>query len=95
MRLTGGQTYRTRDTAKCAKVVNGELLVYILPYKEEIPGKKLFLCTVSEGETVPFLDLQIEEVQWNFQLVALEQAEIEIVVAEASLEEIQKILPDV
>lgn len=90
MRLKGGQTYRTQDVSLCGRVVSGTLLVYILPYKEDIPGKKLFLCAVSEGEIIPFLALETEGVCWNFQLAALEEAEIETGHADASLADARK-----
>lgn len=91
MRLKGGQTYRTKDALLCARVLSGELFVYVLPYEKELSGKKLFLCTVSEGETVPFLDMQADGKQWNFQLAAMEEAQIELIKAdETSLEEIRR-----
>ncbi len=90
MRLKGGQTYRTQDVSLWVRVVSGSLLVYILPYKENIPGKKLFLCTVSKGEIIPFLDLEMEGARWNFQLAALEEAEIETDRADTSLEEVRR-----
>lgn len=90
MRLRGGQTYRTEDESRCAKVVSGNLLVYILPYRKGIPGKKLYLCTVSEGECIPFLKLREGELCWNFQFMALEQAELEIFSDSHSLAAIRK-----
>lgn len=76
MKLQGGQTYRTQDTAICGQVAAGSLLVYIVPYEGEIPGKKMYLCTVSEGDYIPFLDMEMSEKHWNFQLAAQERAEI-------------------
>ena len=65
MKLQGGQTYRTQDTAMCGQVAAGSLLVYIVPYKGEIPGKKMYLCTVSEGDYIPFLDMEMSECIWK------------------------------
>ncbi len=90
MKLKGGQTYRTQNASTCARVISGNLLVYIVPYEGDISGKKMFLCTVSEGGMIPFLDMQMDGKCWNFQLAALEEAEIEIVGGGDSLGKIRE-----
>lgn len=89
MELKVGKSYRTLDASLYGKVISGSLLVHIIPYENDIPRRKLYLCTVMAGEDIPFLDIQAEGKEWSFQLSALEPAELELIRSESSLGEVR------
>ncbi len=94
MELKAGKTYRTRDASIYGRVVKGSLLVHILPYEDNVPCRKLYLCTVKAGEDIPFLDREAEGKDWSFQLTALEPAEIELNRTGISLEKVRRVFAE-
>ena len=88
--LEEGRAYRTSDASLYGKVISGSILVYIQPYKDDIPQRKQYLNTLCEGDCVPFLDFYMDEKHWGFQLRALEKSKIEIICSEEDLPKVRK-----
>ncbi len=75
IQLRGGQCHLTQDEKQFYQVVEGEVLVYLLPYKEKKPGRRLFIYQAKQGEKIPALCWSNEQLgQWIFGLVALDSA---------------------
>lgn len=52
MKLQGGQLHITRNDV-IYEVVKGHILVYLMPYKDDKPGRRHFLLECREGERIP------------------------------------------
>ena len=78
--LKGGDTYITKDATAAFKVQSGDTLIYIVPLKNGMPGRRSFIYEASTGEVFPsFFYRDIEYSDWAFCLVAVDEAKIEII----------------
>lgn len=77
--LKGGDYYITEKAENAYRVTNGTVLVFIVPYNNNVVGRRSFLYEAAEGETIPgFSYRDIEYCNWRFCFVAVEEAEISV-----------------
>ena len=77
-KLKGGAYIITDDASTLWKVISGTLLVYIVPYKNKIPGRRSFIYEANENEMIPsycYRDMNYQE--WRFLFTPLEEVELE------------------
>lgn len=75
--LKGGEVYLTRSETTAYKVVEGTVLMYIVPLKNGQPGRRSFIYQAEQGEVIPsFAYRDIEYCEWSFCLVAVDEAVI-------------------
>lgn len=75
IRLKGGQKLITDDPRKAWQVLEGHVLVYVLPLEEGRPGRRFLIGEMTEGEWIPSLCWENDKLgSWRFALIALEQA---------------------
>ena len=78
--LYGGDYHITNDGENAYIVKKGVVLVYIIPYKNDEPGRRSFVYEAHQGEVIPSLVYRDNEYcNWRFCFVALESAELSIV----------------
>ena len=76
--LSGSQTLIPHGAKDGYRVLSGTVLVYVVPWKQEAPGRRLLLCEVPEGRIIPsfvYRDQQYDH--WRFCLVAKDEARLE------------------
>lgn len=89
--LQGGQCYLTQKTKQVYEVIEGQVLVYLIPYRDEKRGRRLLIHQASPKENIPALCWSDEQLgDWVFGLVALDYAVLEQKTVQAS-EEMEKI----
>lgn len=75
--LSGGDSFITQQKMTAYKVTQGTVLVYIVPYANEKPGRRSFLTEVRTGGMIPAFSYQDPEYrQWRFCLSAMESASL-------------------
>lgn len=78
--LKGGETFITNKGDDAYRVISGSILVYIVPIKKGVSGRRSFVYEASANETLPgFCYRDIEYCEWRFCFVALEQAEFQVI----------------
>ena len=78
--LKGGSFYVTERASDAFKVIEGSILIYIVPLKETGIGRRSFIYQAYENEVFPsFAYKDIEYCQWRFCLVAVDEAIVEII----------------
>lgn len=76
--LKGGMAHITEQAEYAYRVLAGNVFVYILPYREERPGRRFLLYEAREGDCIPSLAWEQEKLgNWRFCLVALDSAQLE------------------
>lgn len=76
--LKGGEYYLTENDNDAYRVLSGNVMVFIVPLHKSI-GRRSFVYEAKQGETIPgFAYKDIEYCNWRFCLVAVDQAEIQI-----------------
>ena len=74
--IHGGELYITPGSAAVYTVASGHVLVYLFPYEDGVPGRRLFLHEAQEGERIPGFASDTELLgSWRLGLVALDHAE--------------------
>ena len=77
--LYGGEIYLSKNASETYTVKDGNVLVYIAPVANNMPGRRLFICEAVCGDVIPsFNYTDFDDQKWVFCLVALERAEIQI-----------------
>lgn len=75
--LKGGDVYLTHSETTAYKVVEGTVLMYIVPLKKGQPGRRSFIYQAEKNEVIPsFAYKDIEYCEWRFCLVAVDRAEL-------------------
>ncbi len=76
--LFGGQIHITEDCTSVYQVLQGHVLVYLLPIEEQGYGRRQFLIECTEGEQIPSFYMK-DALLGNFciGLVALDKAELQ------------------
>ncbi len=78
--LKGGNTYITERETDAFRVKSGTVLIYIVPLKDNVPGRRSFLYEANVGEVFPsFLYRDMDYCNWRFAVVATEEATVEII----------------
>lgn len=74
--IHGGEVYITESNAVSYTVISGHILVYLFPYEDKTPGRRLFLYEAKEEEQIPGFasDTRILG-SWRIGLVALDHAQ--------------------
>jgi len=68
--LTGTDVFCPQKAQDVYRVEQGEIFVYIVPWKNEKPGRRILLCEVPEGKMIPaFVYRDMNYQQWRFALV--------------------------
>lgn len=68
--LCGTDVFCPQEPKDVYRVEQGELFVYIVPWKENQPGRRVLLCEVSAGRMIPaFVYRDMDYAQWRFALV--------------------------
>lgn len=75
IKLSGGQIHFSAENS-VYKIKDGTVFVYIIPSESSKNGRRLFLCEVRSGMTVPSLYYKSDDKIWRFGFVAAESAEI-------------------
>ena len=77
--IHGGELYVTENSGASYTVLSGHVLIYLFPYEESKPGRRLFLGEAKEGERIPGFVSETDSLgSWRVGLVALDHAEFEI-----------------
>lgn len=78
--LKGGETFITQNKSDAFRVLSGAVLVYIVPVKNDTPGRRSFIYEASAGEVLPgFCYRDMEYCDWRFCFAPLEQAILEVI----------------
>ena len=78
--LKGGETLITHQKDDAWHIKSGNVLVYIVPWKNNVAGRRAFLYEAKEGQAIPslcFRDYEYNE--WRFCFVAVDTAEISVI----------------
>ena len=71
--IHGGELYITESNAVSYTVISGHILVYLFPYEDKTPGRRLFLYEAKEGEHIPGFASNTRILgSWRIGLVALD-----------------------
>lgn len=82
--IWGGEVFITESSHKAYRVLKGSILVYLMPFSDGKPGRRLFLKEVSEGDMAPGLAVDSKtDGTWRFGFVALDEADFDEVDYEA------------
>ncbi len=77
--LRGGECHFTQEPNRFYQVIEGQVLVYLLPYKEKTPGRRFLIHQAAPEEKIPTLCWKDEQqTQWVFGLVALDSAVLQL-----------------
>ncbi len=78
--LKGGEIHITNVDSNAYKVKSGSVLVYIVPVKNGVLGRRSFIYQAEINEVIPgFCYKDIEYCEWRFCLAAVDDAEIAII----------------
>ena len=76
--IKGGEVFVTESSEKAYRVLEGSILVYLMPCSDGEYGRRMFLGEMAEGTVIPgFASDSDQTGSWRFGFVALEQAEFE------------------
>ncbi|MCR4646231.1 MAG: NHLP bacteriocin export ABC transporter permease/ATPase subunit [Oscillospiraceae bacterium] len=74
LRIRGGQIEYSRDNQSVYRILEGHALVYLVPFKDGVPGRRLFLGEFEEGELIPAFRHDSEMLgAWRIGIMALDQ----------------------
>ena len=83
VQLKGGLVHLTNDSEQAYRVLDGHVLVYIVPYVDKNVGRRFLIYEAEAGDMIPSLKVEHDENgSWRFALVALEQASLEVLIPE-------------
>lgn len=75
--LVGSESYIPDEANDSYRVLSGSVLIYIVPWKNGMAGRRLLLCEAEKGQVIPsfvYRDLNYEG--WRFCFIAKEHAEL-------------------
>lgn len=68
--LSGTDVFCPQEENDAYQVESGTVFVYIVPWKNERPGRRVLLCEASEGRMIPaFVYRDMDYAHWRFALV--------------------------
>lgn len=77
--LRGGNTCHTKDINTVYEVKSGEVLAYIVPFKNGEAGRRLYLGSFKEGDKIPGFTHDSETYgSWKMILAGVDEAEVSI-----------------
>ncbi len=78
--LKGGETYITNSETNAYKVLEGTVLVYVVPIKNGKPGRRSFIYQAESNEVIPsFAYKDIEYCEWRFCFAAVDSARLMVI----------------
>ena len=78
--LKGGDTYITNLPTDAYKVLEGTVLMYVVPIKNGKPGRRSFIYQAECNEVIPgFSYKDIEYCEWRFCFVAVDRAKLTVI----------------
>ena len=78
--LKGGDAYLTHSEVNAYKIVDGTVLVYVVPLKNGKPGRRSFIYQAETNEVIPaFAYKDIEYCEWRFCFVAVDSARLTVI----------------
>ena len=76
--IRGGEVFTSESSSFAYRVEEGQVLVYLIPFYEEGPGRRMFLAEMPAGLVIPgFFATDAKKISWRFGFVALEEALLE------------------
>ena len=79
LRIQGGQMHITQENDAVYQILEGHVLVYLFPYKNEKAGRRQFLVEMTKGEQiVGFASNSDLFGTWRLGLVALDTAVLQL-----------------
>lgn len=77
--LQGMESFVPQEEKDAYRVQSGTIYIYIVPWKDNQPGRRLLLCEVNQGSVIPaFVYKDRDYKEWRFSLVAQTDAELQI-----------------
>ena len=77
--------FLTENDGDAIRVVSGTIIVFIAPIKDGAPVRRIKLCEIEEGHSLPSFSCRDEEgVDWRFVLVPEDEADINIMPGRAT-----------
>lgn len=68
--LSGTDVFCPQKAKDVYRVEQGELFIYIVPWKNKKPGRRILLCEAEKGRMIPaFVNKDLDHAQWRFALV--------------------------
>lgn len=68
--LSGADVFCPQNPRDVYRIETGELFVYIVPWKNEKPGRRVLLCDATAGRMIPaFVYKDLDYAQWRFAFV--------------------------
>ena len=75
--LKGGDYYITDNASDSYRVLDGTVLVYVVPIRSKVIGRRSFVYEAGRNEVIPgFSYRDMDYCEWKFCLAALETAEL-------------------
>lgn len=68
--LSGSDVFCPQNSKDVYRVEQGEVFVYIVPWQNDKPGRRVLLCEAEKGRMIPaFVNKDQDYAQWRFALV--------------------------
>lgn len=89
MKIKGSEKYITRDASQAVRIEEGRVFVFIVPFAEDKPGKRLFFAELSKGDVLPPLSIKAEftdasdMMDWHFLILPMPEATIKTLAVSA------------
>jgi len=78
--LKGGETYITENPSDAFRVIQGSVMLFIVPIRKGVIGRKSFLCEANVNDMFPsFYHRDLDYSYWRFCLSVIDNATIEII----------------
>lgn len=78
IKLKGGSFYIPQEKEDAYRVTEGSVYVYIVPWTQEMPGRRSLLCRIEAGTMIPTFVYEDQEHQsWRFCITAVDSACLE------------------
>ena len=75
--LVGGQTLITDNKEDAYRIASGSVLVFLIPYNNDLAGKRFFLMEAGEKKVIPSFCYRDEDYrEWRFAIVARDHAKL-------------------
>lgn len=90
MKIKGSEKYITKNAGQAIKIEDGRVFVFIVPFVDDKPGKRLFFAELSKGDVLPPLSLKAEFTDasdirdWHFLILPMPEASIKPLAVSAS-----------
>ena len=76
--------YVTEKDGDAIRVVSGTVIVFIAPLKDGAPVRRIKLCEITEGHSLPSFSCRDEGTDWRFVLVPEDEADLTLMPGRAT-----------